>query len=153
VSEPGALLVRYQVDPRDELWLARLRLACIALAIPGAGLVLLGEVPIPVFMAALLALLISLVWHRQAKKALLRSKAPDRFYLAIHEHGFWLSEGEAPQFVPFSDVRDIAIDEEHLDIVVSRDQDTIRIEPRYPGVAIHALMDRLRSAWLVTRDR
>jgi hypothetical protein len=35
---------------------------------------------------------------------------------------------------------------------VRPDGEPIRLEPRYPGVAIGDLMDTLRNAWLAGRD-
>jgi hypothetical protein len=153
-STPCELLVRYEVDPHDERRLSHLRTACAVVASLGAVAILLGDVPIPVFMAAALALLISLAWLAQARKARQRAAAPARYSLAIHRRGFWLDEGKVPLFVPFAEVSGIAVDEERLDIVVTRHHaEAIRLEPRYPGVAIHELMATLRNAWDQVRDR
>jgi hypothetical protein len=44
-------------------------------------------------------------------------------------------------------VQDVQVDEERLDVVVCRKYAApVSIEPRYPGVEIHALMHTLRDA-------
>jgi hypothetical protein len=153
-GEEGELLVRYEVDPGAERGLSRLRTASAVVASLGAVAILLGRVPIPVFLAALLALLVSVFWLAQAQKAKARARTPASHFLAIHRAGLWLGEGREPTFLPFDSVTNIEVDEERLDIVLTRrDAPPFRLEPRYPGVAIHALMDTLRNAWSRWRDR
>lgn len=152
-DEPGPLLVRYDIDPRAELGLARLRTITAILALLGALAMLLGRVPVPVFIAALVAFLASAAWLSQARKARGRALNKAQFYLAVHARGIVLAEGAEPAWLPFRDISAIDIDEDRLDIVVERTTGApVRLEPRYPGVAIHDLMHTLRNAWLAARD-
>jgi hypothetical protein len=144
----GPLLHRFSVSADDQRSVARVRLVSAGVSAVGALLLLLADVPIAVFLAALLALLMSLVWVAQARTAGRVARNVERYYLALHRDGFILSEGDQLHCVRFADVREIALDEERLDIAVRRDaKEPLRIEPRYPGVEIHALVRTLQEAW------
>jgi hypothetical protein len=147
-QELGPLAVRFAVSADDQRSVARVRLVSAGVSAVGAVLLLLADVPIAVFLAAVLALLMALVWFGQARTAERVAKSAERYHLSVHRDGFLLSEGDHVQRVRFSDVREIALDEERLDIVVTRaSNEPLRIEPRYPGVEIHALVHTLRQAW------
>lgn len=153
-EDTGPLLVRYEVDPAAERGLALVRTLAALAVIAAAALVVAGRrVPIPVFLAALLALLVGPLWLVQARRARARAQAPERHYLAVHERGLWLCEGGAPAWISFRELTGVICDEERLDILLLRGTaQPIRVEPRYPGVAIGDLMDTLRNAWLAGRD-
>ena len=145
----GPLRERFTVSADDQRSVARVRLVSAGVSAVGALLLLLADVPIAVFLAALLALLMSLVWFAQARTAGRVASNVQRYYLALHQDGFLLSEGDQLHCVRFADVREIALDEERLDIVVRRDaKEPLRVEPRYPGVEIHALVRTLHQAWV-----
>jgi hypothetical protein len=150
----GPLLVRYEVDPAAERGLALLRTVAALAVIAAAALVVAGRrVPIPVFLAALLGLLMGPLWLVQARRARARAHEPERHFLAVHARGLWLCEGKEPTWIDFRDLSGVIVDEERLDILlVRRDGEPIRLEPRYPGVAIGDLMATLRNAWLAGRD-
>jgi hypothetical protein len=144
----GPLLVRFAVTADDQRSVARVRLVSAGVSGVGAVLLLLADLPIAVFMAAVLALLMSLVWFGQARTAGRVARNVERYHLSVYRDGFLLSEGEHVQHVRFSDVREIALDEERLDIVVTRAaKEPLRVEPRYPGVEIHVLVRTLQQAW------
>lgn len=144
----GPLVVRFSVGADDQRSVARVRRVSAGVSAVGAVLLLLADIPIAVFLAAVLALLMSLVWFGQARTAERVAKSVERYYLSVHRDGFLLSEGNQLHRVRFSDVREIAVDEERLDIVVTRAaKEPLRLEPRYPGVEIHALVHTLRHAW------
>jgi hypothetical protein len=152
-ADKGALLARFEVDPKSELGLARLRTVTSVLALGGALLLFLAGVPLPVFIAALIALIASTAWLVQARRARTRASHADQYFLAVHSHGFELAEGPKVTWVVWPDVSAIEVDEEHLEIVVARHtQGSLRVDPRYPGVAIHDLMLTLRNAWQKTLD-
>jgi hypothetical protein len=114
----------------------------------GAVLLLLADLPIAVFLAAVLALLMSLVWFGQARTAGRIARNAERYHLSVYRDGFLLSEGEHVQRVRFADVREISLDEERLDIVVKcAAKEPLRVEPRYPGVEIHVLVHTLQQAF------
>lgn len=157
-SPLGPLQARFEVDPRDQRSVAWVRGVSALLAGGAALLVLAGSVSIPVFMAALLGLLMAFVWWRQATRARKLARVASSHHLAIYQHGFVIGEGDRTTQVRFADLEHIDVDEEHLDIVAlfragrggaSRSEDgrvRLRIEPRYPGVAIHDLVRTLQDA-------
>ena len=146
--ELGPLRVRFSVTADDQRSVARVRLVSAGVSGLGSLLLLLADVPIPVFMAAVLGVLMSAVWLGQARQAQRVANNVERYHLTIHRDGFLLNEGDQPGCVLFADVREIALDEERLDIVVTRvSAEPLRIEPRYPGVEIHALVHTLQDAW------
>ncbi len=64
-----------------------------------------------------------------------------------------MGEGRSVTWIPWCEVCDIDVDEERLDIVLTRSSgERLRLEPRYPGIAIHDLMHTLRNAWRETPD-
>jgi hypothetical protein len=145
----GPLSVRFAVTADDQRSVARVRLVSAGVSGAGAVLLLLADVPIAVFLAALLALLMSLVWFGQGRTAGRLARNVERYHLSIYRDGFLLSEGNQLHCVRFADVREISVDEERLDIVVTRAaNEPLRVEPRYPGVEIHALVHTLRHAWV-----
>ncbi len=144
----GPLRALFTVGADDQRSVARVRLVSAGVSGVGSLLLLLSDVPIAVFLAALLGLLMSLVWFAQARGAGRIARSVERYYLSVHRDGFLLSEGNQLHCVRFADVREIALDEERLEIAVARDgKEPLRVEPRYPGVEIHALVHTLRHAW------
>jgi len=146
--ELGPLRAQFTVGADDQRSVARVRIVSAGVSGVGALLLLLADVPIAVFLAALLGLLMSLVWFAQGRSAGRIARNAERYYLSVHRQGFLLSEGNQLHCVRFADVREIALDEERLDIAVTRaGKEPLRVEPRYPGVEIHALVHTLRHAW------
>lgn len=146
-EERGPLSARFCTDPRDQRALARVRAASALLATLAALAMLLGELPIPAFMIAVLALMISIVWLRQAGRASRLAKRAQPEALAVYARGFTLDLGERTHWVPWRNVERVFVDEERLDIVVQqRGASALRLEPRYPGVDIDQLVRTLVEA-------
>lgn len=146
-EELGALLWKLEVAPGDQRFLAWVRGSCALMAAACAILVLLAKVPVPVFLAAVLGLLMALVWLRQAARAARSARAPEAHYLAAYQHGLVVREAQKVTRVLFVDVRAIEQDDDVLDIVLQlRNGTRLRIEPRYPGLAIHELVAKLQEA-------
>jgi hypothetical protein len=146
-SGRGPELARFEGSPADQRALAYLRATCAVLASLASVAVLLGDVPIPVFLVALLGLLISLVWLAQARRFLRAAAAPERPCLVVYRAGFALSEPGRNDWVSFSDVRRFEVDEERVDILVTKENaPPLRIEPRYTGVDIYELVHTLDKA-------
>lgn len=144
----GPLLRRFEAGASDQRSVAVVRTGAAVLAGLGSVAILLADVPIPVFLAAVLGLLMSLVWLGQARRAQKLAHQASAYALSVYRDGFELSEAERGRRVGFGSVRDIAVDEERLDIVVKlSDGEVLRLEPRYPGVAIHDLVRSLHEAW------
>lgn len=149
---------RFEVGRADQRSVALVRSMAALLSGGCALLLLLSDVPIPVFMAALLGVLMSVVWWAQGRKASRIASAPQAHSLAIHEHGFLITDGPKLTCVRFADVARMEVDEERLEIVAvfrplaspypaaDASGGSLRIEPRYPGLAIHELVRRLQSA-------
>jgi hypothetical protein len=146
-SDRGDLIAHHAARADAERSLARVRTATALIVAVASTLVLLGDVPVPVFLAAALGLLMSLIWLAQARRASRRAENASSFHLSVFSKGFLLAEGAHQTWVSWQDVAAVEVDEEHLEVVVSRRQaPPLRLEPRYPGVEIHALMHTLRSA-------
>lgn len=146
-AERGPLSARFCTDPRDQRALARVRTGSALLASLAALAMLLGELPIPAFLIAVLALMISIVWLRQAGRAARLAKRAQPEALTVYARGFTLDQGERTHWVPWRNVERVFVDEERLDIVVEqRGTRPLRLEPRYPGVDIHELVRTLVEA-------
>ncbi len=146
-------LRRFETDPIDERRLATVRRVSAAVGAACAVLVLLSSVPFTIALVCVLALLVSLGWLAAGRAAERRALHPELFQLALYERGLLLVEGASERWVAWADVTDIHVDEDRLDIVVERaSTEPLRIEPRYQGVEIHALMDTLRNAWRARSD-
>jgi hypothetical protein len=146
-SALGALRERFEVDAGDQRAFARLRAAVAVLSFFSAAALLFSRVPVAIFGVALVGLLVPLAWLRQARSARRRAARPSQHSLALYEKGLLVEDGALRSVLRWSEVTDIAIDEERLDIVLKRkDGEALRIEPRYAGVAIDELMRRLCDA-------
>lgn len=143
----GRLLIRYEVSEREQRTLARVRTVSALLAFAGAATMLLGRLPVPVFLLAVLGLSVSLLWLRQAQKARRAASGAHQDALQVHEAGLLIDEAERTAWVPWRDVEDIVVDEERLDVVViRRGTPALRIEPRFPGVELYELVATLNNA-------
>jgi hypothetical protein len=149
VNDPqlGPLLHRFEVTRADQRSLAFVRGAAALLCAVCAVGVLLARVSVPIFMTALLGLVMSFAWLAQARRAARTAATPEAHYLSVHRDGLVLADAGKLTHVAFAEVDDIALDEERLDIALTlRDRRCVRIEPRYPGVEIHELMRTLQAA-------
>lgn len=151
MTEPdtGPVLRRFETDATDERMLARVRQVSAGVASLCAVLVLLSSVPFAIALVCVLALLVSLGWLASARAATRRAVTPELFSLTLYARGLYLSEGAKKTWLAWKDVQGIHVDEERLDIVLdTAGEQPFRIEPRYKGIEIHALMDTMRTAWL-----
>jgi hypothetical protein len=144
----GVLLSRFEVNARAERALARLRTTTAIVTLLAALGVLLSNVPVTAFIMAIVAALVSVFWLRQARAARKRAAEAPQYFLEVYAKGVRVGEGSQRVWLPWSEVCDIEVDEERLDIVLKKHEGApLRVEPRYPGIAIHDLMDTLRNAW------
>lgn len=143
----GALVCRLEVSASDQRVLGWVRGVAAVSGLACSVLLLLGRVPVAVFLAALLGLIMGLVWLGQAARATRAARAPSRHALLLYERGFELCDAQKVTRVLFADVRSIEQDDDLLDVLVHmRDGSRVRVEPRYPGLAIHELVHKLQSA-------
>ncbi|MET0341060.1 MAG: hypothetical protein ABW252_08655 [Polyangiales bacterium] len=143
----GPELARYEASPSELRALARVRMVSALVAFGGAVAMLLGELPVPVFLLALLGLVLSLAWLGQARRASRAARSAHRDALTVHARGLWLEEAARNVWCSWDDVTEIEVDEERLDVLVRlRAGPPLRIEPRYPGVEIHELVRTLNDA-------
>ena len=148
MTEHGAIVARFEVSAGDQRALAYLRGICALLALAGAGAMLLGRLSVTLFMVALLAVLLSLAWLAQARRLSLAARAKVRPALTAHTNGLLLEEPNRNEWLAWTDVTRIEVDEERLDVLVTRrDETTLRIEPRYRGVDLYQLVHTLSEAW------
>jgi len=149
VTDPahGPLLVRFEVSASEQRALSRVRMTSAVVAFLGACTMLLGKLPVPVFLLALLGLTLSVAWFAQARRMSRAARAAHRDALAVHAAGLHIDEAGRNLWCSWADVSEVSIDEERLDVVLSlRDAPPLRIEPRYPGVDIHELVRTLDDA-------
>jgi hypothetical protein len=147
VSDRGPLLARFEESKSELRALALVRGVCAVLAIAAASALLLGELPVPIFLVAVLALLISLVWLRQALRARKAAKQAKNAALLVYSTGFCLEDAGGSTWHGWEDVEQVEVNEERLDIVVMRrDKPPLRLEPRYAGVDIYQLVRTLDEA-------
>ena len=72
---------------------------------------------------------------------------PSSTYLELRDDALVRRTDEALEVVPCSEVRDVEIDEDRLEVRVERvGSEPLWIEPRY-GLALYALRDELRLVW------
>ncbi len=150
----GPLLVRFEARRSEELSLARVRMTSAVLAGAASVAVLLGKVPVAVFLVGALGLAVSLAWFVQARRSAQRARGPQATFLAVHANGLgWSDPPKPPLWVAWSSVSELEVDEERLDIrVLLKAASPLHIEPRYQGVESHELVRTLRNAWLRPRD-
>ena len=147
MTERGPELARFEASPSDQRALAYLRAVCAVLAGVGAVVVLLGRVSVPVFLIALLGLLISLAWLGQARRLRRAAAHSVPTALVVYRAGFLLMDARRNDWLAFSDVERFEVDEERVDVLVTkRDASTLRIEPQYTGVDIYELVHTLDNA-------
>jgi hypothetical protein len=142
-SERGPELARFQASAQDQRTLAALRGCTGVLALLGSLALLLGRLPIPAFLVALLGLAMSVAWLRQSRKLWRRARTAKLATLVVHRAGVAVDD----TFIPFDQVTAFEVDEERLDVKVClASGDTLRIEPQYQGVDIYALVRTLQDA-------
>jgi hypothetical protein len=148
VTERGEVLARYEVSSSDQRALAYLRGICAVLALLGAGVMLLGKLPLPLFLVALLAVLISVAWLAQARRLVRAARVAERPALVAHARGLLLDEAGRNEWLAWADVVQIEVDEERLELVLTRRVgEPLRIEPRYQGVDLYQLVRTLTEVW------
>jgi len=148
MSERGQVVARYEVRAGDQRALAYLRAFCAVLALCGAIAMLLGALPLPLFMVAVLAVLLSVAWLAQSRRLAKAARATSRPSLTAYTHGLWIEEATGNEWLPWSDVMQIEVDEERLDVVITkREGARRRIEPRYGGVDLYELVHTLTQVW------
>jgi hypothetical protein len=148
VSDPhGQELARFEASASELRTFALVRGVCGVIALLASALTLLGSLPIPAFLIALLGVVISLVWLGQARKYWRSTAKPAQ--LVVYRAGFEVDQ----EFIPFTEVSHFEVDEDRLDVKVTLNSgDTRRIEPRYRGVDIYTLVRTLQDALTATRS-
>jgi uncharacterized iron-regulated membrane protein len=152
----GPVLQRFEADRRDLKIFAWVRGLSGLGALAGSVAMLLGRLSIPLFMVALLGMVMSVVWMRQARKLWRASGTAKPAALVVHRAGVALVSGTpdvSDTFLPFERVTRFEVDEDRVDVrVTMRDGETVRIEPQYQGVDIYALVRTLDDALTATRS-
>lgn len=139
---------RYESDARAELQALRLRgVAGIVALVAGAWLLALPDWLPRVFGLAGCAF--GVLWIVRWKRG---AAPPSSTYLELRDDALVRRTGDAVEVVPWSDVRDVEVDEDRLVVRVDRAAaEPLWIEPRY-GLALYALRDELRLAWRRTQE-
>lgn len=146
MTERGPVVARFEESASELRVLARVRTIAGLLALAGASALLLGRLPLPVFLVALLAALISLAWLAQGRRAH-RAAQQKPAVLRVHAQGLACEDAKGETWIAWSDVERVEVDEERLDIVLfRRDAPPFRLEPRYAGVDLYSLVHTLDEA-------
>lgn len=138
---------RLPLDVPAERGPARLRLLgslCVGVAAiwifashPGTGGV----------VVALAALLACVGWAASYARASRTIRAASAHFIAWDSRTLTLAAGKDQHQVPWAEITDIVVDEERLVVVVERGSaPSHRVEPRYGGLGVYALGERLRTA-------
>lgn len=134
---------RYESDARAELQALRLKGIAGVVAL-GAGiwlLVLPDWLPRTFGFAGCA---FGALWIRRWTRG---AAPPSSAYLELRDDALVRRTGETVEVVPWSEVRDVEVDEDRLVVRVERaGSEPIWIEPRY-GLALYALRDELRLTW------
>ncbi|HEX5658365.1 MAG TPA: hypothetical protein VFX59_14280 [Polyangiales bacterium] len=142
-DDRGPELARFEASRSDQRALALLRGVTGVLALLGSVATLLGKLPIPAFLVALLGLVMSAVWLGRARKLWRGAGTAKLAALVIYRSGITVNDA----FLPFEQVTTFEVDEERVDVKASlTNGDTLRIEPQYQGVDIYTLVRTLQHA-------
>lgn len=141
-EDRGPELARFEASPRDLITFAVVRAISGLAVLTGSVLMLLGRLPIALFLVALLGLAMSAVWLRQARKLWRESRTARPAALVVYRGGFEVDGS----FTPFDHVEVFEVDLERVDVKVTlRNGETRRIEPQYQGVDLDTLVRTLQD--------
>ncbi|AKF06863.1 hypothetical protein [Sandaracinus amylolyticus] len=77
-----------------------------------------------------------------------RRRARGTVSLRLEPDALRLADGATTIELPWSDVSDVAVDEDRLDVrITRRDGDPLRIEPMFRGASVYDLADAICAAW------
>ncbi|HEY6879679.1 MAG TPA: hypothetical protein VI299_16745 [Polyangiales bacterium] len=148
-EDRGPELARFTASPRDLTMFALVRGISGVAALLGSLLMLLGRLPIPLFLVALLGLAMSAAWLRQARKLWRQARTAKPAALVVYRSGYEVDRA----FTPFDHVAAFEVDLERVDVKVTMtDGETRRIEPQYQGVDLDELVRTLQDALTATRS-
>lgn len=149
VEARGRLLQRLELDRRAQRELGAVRsFAAGLVAVAGSWLLVVATHWIHTLFGAF-ALLAALGYTVAAGRHARRRRDAGQWHLALYENGLLLAEGERHAWVPWTQVREVEVDEERLQLCVERgNAPPLRIEPVYAGVDLPGLERRVRDAWL-----
>lgn len=147
----GALVSRWDESARVSLDEGRLRSAAAAVGMVAAVTTYALHPPFVVQILTGVGVLVSVGWYFAGRNARRRGADSPRWFLALYEQGVLLGQGDQQQWLGWGQVTAVEVDEERLEVVLKQsDAADLRVVPRFDGVAIHDLADRLReqfSAW------
>jgi hypothetical protein len=99
------------------------------------------------FTLSALGLFVAVGWLAFVLRARHRVSRSHDWYLLLGEDGLLIAEGARQTHVPWADVLDVRIDEEHLRVVIERaDGRELALDPRYRGQGVYDLAETVRAA-------
>ncbi|MCA9602038.1 MAG: hypothetical protein R3A78_01480 [Polyangiales bacterium] len=138
---------RLALDRHAELGPAALRTVGAVAVTAGSAWLAVAVGSSLAWVVAGIGFLASLAWVGMARVARRRVASASAFALTLDPGGLTLAEPGKELQVRWTDVEDIAINEERLTVVVTHDGGhLLAIEPRFGGLGTHALHDRLLRA-------
>jgi hypothetical protein len=138
--------LRCELDVRGEREAAVLRIVgAVVATIAGAWLFALPYTVPRLF--ALAGFAFAALWTARALRMRRRFRNPAEHYLELGADALRLRDGAELHEVPWREVQAVSVDEDRLVLrIARRDAAALEIEPRYRGVALHALCDAIRAA-------
>jgi hypothetical protein len=137
---------RYELDVRAEREAALLRGGAALLVLFAGTWLFALPYSVPRVFAAI-GFVFAALWLVRAARIGRRIQKPAEHYLELGRDALRLREGELLHELPYGEIASVSIDEDRLVLRIARRQGpTLEIEPRYRGVALHALCDAIRAA-------
>jgi hypothetical protein len=148
-GRPG---VRFELDVRAERGAAALRVgAALITVFAGAWLLMLPYSAPRYFAVAGLAF--AALWLWRAFRMHRKDRDPQAHYLELRPEALCLCEGGEERIVPWQEVESVAIDEDRLQVVVTRkDSPALLLEPQYRGLGLRAMADAVQDALTQSRQ-
>jgi hypothetical protein len=151
LEQRGGERVRFELDARAQREVAGLRFALgLVLLVAGVWLFALPYLLPRLFAAA--GFVFAGLWLLRGLRA--QHVAVDQYVLELGPDALSLREAGVERSVAWRDVESIAIDEDRLVLIVTRnDAPPLEIEPHYRGVGLHELGDTVQRALMAARAR
>jgi hypothetical protein len=140
---------RFVLDVAAERATARLRLFAAAVVVPASAVL---ATALPTFLGIFVAMAgigVSIGWVVAFVRARARIGDSDRFSLVVDDTGVSLALGGAPVDVRWTEIREVDLDDERLEVALHRrDGPVVRIPPIFANIALPdlaALLERHRD--------
>jgi hypothetical protein len=115
----------------------------------GAILILSGDPGSIGWVVALVGLGAAVGWAVAFARSLRRTAARDQAFLEVRQRGLVLADGPHRHQIPWTDVKEVEVDEDRLVVRISKGTEPpVIVEPRYRRVGVYDLCETIRRGWL-----